>query len=296
MTVIGDFIYNLIVSKEKDKSFYLKYVRYLIVAVLGLCFLMFAPSTFGRFESEGVWATYSLFQKMAISIPVISNNLFGLFNFYNLFPTLLVASIIFVFAKTKDKFLWPFAVISILLGLGALTFDWLWLTFILGIIIFLAQAYIFLKNKDYRLLVIFVAIYAVVYALMVTTEYEVGRPNYYFCLIISILTMINVLRHINFEGRGVKVFNAIVAVTLLVVAAFEVNIYTYIGEIKKEREMAILEAKESGSKIIELKEIKEPYAKFHIDPNSPNNSSYWAYKSFLDYYGLDKDVETKIVK
>ena len=50
------------------------------------------------------------------------------------------------------------------------------------------------------------------------------------------------------------------------------------------------------SNILELKEIKEPYSRFHPDANSPESNNYWAYRYFKQYYNLNDDVKVKIVR
>jgi len=91
-------------------------------------------------------------------------------------------------------------------------------------------------------------------------------------------------------------FKGLLVVLFILLLCFEICIYSYIGEVRRDREINILKAKDNGAKIIELREIKAPYSRFHIDSNSPSDETYWAYKHFLHYYNLDDDVKTLLKK
>lgn len=295
ITIISDFILKKI-KKEKISKIEFKYLGYLISTILGLCVILLSPITLNRMSPDDTWSSYNIIEKLLIAIPAISQRNFGLFEFYNLFPNLLILSIIFALFKMKNKLFLPFTLITLLLGVTAFFLKLNWLTFIIAIIVFFTQSYIFFKEKNYKLIVILLSSFVVVYSVAITPEYIAGRPSYYFGLILSVITLINIFNHLNKTDISLKLLKPIALIALIATILIEINIYYHIGVVKTQREEAILEAKNTSSKLIKLKKIDEPYSKFHVEANCPSDDNYWAYKSFLNYYKLAKDVKVEMVE
>ena len=76
----------------------------------------------------------------------------------------------------------------------------------------------------------------------------------------------------------------------------EVYIQNKIGNVKKIREEQIEEYKSGNKKVLYYKKLDGKYSYYQIDANEPSSKDYYAYKLFLDYYGLDKDVKIVFVK
>lgn len=286
--IICDYFIDVFVNKENPKIIW-KYLLILSANIIGLLFIFLSPSTLGRIGT-GVFASYSLFEKINISIPVISDTLFNVFNIYNLYPSFIIISIIYYLFKSKDRLLKIF-----LIFIGVLLFirnfvDSGYVSFIVGLVILGFQIYIFIKNKNYNLIPILLAAYAFIYSLSITSEYTVTRTGIHTSLLLGIFTVYNFLYNKILCKSGL-IFTIIL---LLITMVFEIVIYSYIGFVKDARDDSIREVQSGKSKILKVKIIKSPFDRFHMDPNSPTDKNYWAYKPFQDYYKLPDDI--KIVK
>lgn len=285
--LLTDLFIKLFVQKE-DKKEIIKYLIYIFGAFLGFCFLMLAPSNLGRMTGNEVWNSLNLFEKISTSLPVISNNLFNVFNIYNLYPLMLLVSIIYYLRN--DKCLKWFIICAGLFMLLSFVSSWSWLAF--GILFLVFQCYIFVKNDDFKLIGVLLGGYAVLYSLAITPEYNASRTGFHLSLIMGMFTLYNFI-YLNDMSRCLKIlFFALLFITIIL----EVVIYSYIGFIKNKREEALDSVMNGESKVLNLKEIKAPFNRFHIDPNSPADKQYWAYQAFIDYYDLPEDISIKIVE
>lgn len=283
--IIVDYLIQIFINKE-DKKITWKYLLILFGNICGLLFIFLSPSTLGRM-SDAEWAKYSLFEKLNISIPAISNNLFNVFTIYNLFPALIIVSIIYYMFVNKDNKLKYFLIIvGILLCIGNFVNSG-YVYFALGLVILGFQIYIFVKNKDYKLIPIILSAYAFIYSLAVTPEYTVTRTGLHTSLLLGMFAFYNLLYN---KSMNKGIFITVI-VFALVTLVFELIIYSYIGSVKREREESIKEVQSGESKVLKTKIIKAPFDRFHIDSNSPTDKKYWAYKPFQDYYKLPDDIK-----
>ena len=285
--LVFDLFRQLYFEKE-DKKIIRKYVLYLIGAFVGFAFLMLAPSNLGRMNGSDSWSSLNLFEKLWQSLPVISENVFSLFDIYNLFPWILSISIIY-YLKANKNIKW-FILFGVLFATLSFISAWFWLAF--GILLLFYQSYIFVKNKDLKLIGILLGGYAVTYSLAITPEYEACRTAFHLLLIIGMCIIYN----FTYNNELTMLIKSVLIIGLVLSVLFEIIIYTYIGIVKRDREKYLNDVLEGKTNVLKVKEIKAPFDKFHIDPNSPANKEYWAYAAFEDYYHLPENVKIEIVK
>lgn len=285
--LLSDLFCKLFVEKE-DKKIIIKYIFYLIGAFLGFAFLMLSPSNLGRMAGNSEWASLNVFEKLFKAIPIISNKMFNVFDIYNLYPLLLLISIIYYLRKDRG-FKWLILSAGLLMILSVVT-SWGW--FLFGILLLLFQCYIFVKNKDYKLIGILLGGYAVIYSLAITTEYAACRTGFHLSLLMGMFIIYNFIYENDFSKR----LKTILIITLICTIIFEIIIYSYIGTVKIEREKSLNKVLNGDSQVLEVKIIKTPFDKFHIDANSPSDKNYWAYAAFEDYYKLSENIRIKLVE
>ena len=282
--LITDLLIKLFIEKKSPQLIKI-YLVFLIFSLIGFAFILLAPSTLNRLDGDVSWQKLSLIEKLSITIPTISANLFKI-DIYNLYPLLSILSISLYFCKKNGKkgICLSLAVIllyTIIYFIG--DFSW----FIMTILLFLLQTLIFWKEKNYKLISILVAINLISYSLAITNEYSAGRVNMHFDLFSFIFSAYNFLQ----VGKLNKPLRICAFILMLILIVLELIIYNYIGEVKRERLNSIKSVQQGKSKILETKLIKSPFDKFHIDANNPLDKNYWAYKAFEDYYQLPSDIE-----
>lgn len=287
--VLSDLLINLFIKKE-SKNIIKPYILFLILSICGFLFILLAPSTLNRLDGDSSWQNLSVIKKLMITIPVISSNLFRI-SIYNIYPLLNSLSIVFYFYKKDSKkaliiliILLILFIISYLLG----GFTW----FILSITLFLLQFIIFYHEKNYKLISILICIYLISYSIAITNEYSAGRVNMHFYLFSFAFSIYNYLKVEKFN----KLFKIVSFFLITILIILELVIYSYIGEVKRDRLNSIRKVQAGETKILETRIIKKPFDKFHIDANSPGDKKYWAYQAFEDYYKLPDDIEIIVKK
>ena len=281
-------LFRQLYFEREDKKIIIKYVFYLIGAFSGFAFLMLAPSNLGRMNGSNSWSSLNLFEKLCQSLPVISENVFSLFDVYNLFPWILSISIIY-YLKANKNIKW-FILLGILFAILSFVSAWFWLAF--GVLLLFYQGYIFVKNKDLKMIGMLLGGYAVTYSLAITPEYEACRTAFHLSLIMGMFSIYNFI-YDNGMSNIVKIITVLLLISTII---FEIIIYSYIGFVKTEREKSLEKVLSGESKVLETKLIKNPFDKFHIDANGLTGKGYWAYSAFDDYYNLPDDIRIKVVK
>ena len=286
--VVSDCLIKIFVYKE-DRKITFKYLFLLFGTICGLMFIFLSPSTLGRI-GDAEWAKYTLFEKLNISIPTISDNIFNVFNIYNLFPAIIIISIIYYLFINKDNKLKYFLALIVILLIVGVFLDNGYVYFALGLVILMFQIYIFVKNKDYKLIPIILSAYAFIYSLAITPEYTVTRTGLHTSLLLGMFAFYNFL----YNGKFNRVLLILTNVFLVITLILELIIYSYIGDVKREREESIEAVQNGETNVLHTKIIKAPFDRFHIDPNSPTDKDYWAYKPFQDYYNLPDDIKIMV--
>jgi len=293
--IIADFIKILIDKKEKlDKKTILLYLGYVVFAVVGGLIVLKAPGNTVRTSTAQWWYDMPFIDRIFKSIPVVSSNLFGLFNIENLIPTILVITLIFYGIKLKNKLVNITTLSVTLISILSVVLNNGWLYFVLCILIFIDLIIINYINKDNDMSALTLAFYAVVFSMIITPEYSGARPNYYIYIWMMIYICIFINNFLN-KKSVINIFKVIIIIFSMFMCYREIKIYNYIGNIHKERLSQIEKVKKEDLKVLEYKIIDEKYAKYHPDSNSPSDNSYWAYTYFRYYYVLDEDVTIKLV-
>lgn len=174
-------------------------------------------------------------------------------------------------------------------------FDNGWIYFLLSILVFVNILLINYYEKDNKLSVIMLAMYAVVFSMIITLEYLRARPNYYIYLWMIICTIIYLFRIVT-NKKVVKIIEISSIFLVVIMCLNELDIYTNIGQVHKERLNAIKEVKEKNLTVLKLKQIDDKYGKYHPDANCPDSKDYWAYKYFVYYYELPENIEIELVE
>jgi len=290
--LLVDFINEKIIKKSNLNH----YNKYIISLILGSLIIFLSPGNNGRIDMMYPWWNeLSLIEKLVKTIPEVSINFLNLSNIYNIIPLVFIIFFLVELKNSKLKNRYIYVIINLLLSVVSFITNSGWIYLLLAISLFFSVIIYNHSEKRNKESIIFISFYAVVFSMILTPEFSCARPNYYMYIwmIIYIVKWIyEFIEENKFKRTFYLVF--IFIVTLLLIN--EVEIYSYIGSIKNERLERIELLKKENGKVLELKEIKEPYAKFHPDANSPENNNYWAYRYFIQYYDLSNDIEIKIIK
>ena len=284
--IISDYIIQIVLKKE-SKKITKYYIIMLVLSLLGFSFILFAPSTLNRISGDSNWEKLSLFDKLLLTLPVISSNIYNI-NLYNLYPIINYSSFMYYFYnKSIKKGIIITISIIILYILCCIIGGIIWL--ITSLILFIIQFIILLNEKEYKLISLLISSYLIAYSLCVTNEYSYGRVNFHFMLFNYIFSLYNFLI-IGKKNLILNISSIIIMVALIII---EVYIYSYIGQVKDERLKSIKDVQNGKTNVLETKLIKSPFDRFHVDANSPVDKQYWAYAAFEDYYKLPQDVIIK---
>ena len=293
--IIFDIIKNLIENKKIGKKDAILYLIYIALCILGGLINIKSPGNIYRMSLENDWYNLSIIEKFKISLPVISKEVFGIFDTENMIPTLFILLLCITLFKTKDKYNIISGVFIFLLSILSYVTNNGWLYFILAIVIIIGLIIYNYKNKKLSIIVLWISFYSVIYSMAITPLYDSNRPNYYIYLfmICNICIFLNILSN----RKIINNFIIVLFVCLLIYTGYtEYKIYSYIGSIKQERLNEILKVKKDNLKILNIKKINDKYSKYHAECNSPENKDYWAYNYFIYYYELPNDIDVRLVE
>lgn len=293
--IVFDLIKNIVEKKIeiKSKKIFL-YLLYIVLSILGGLVVLKAPGNAARMSTTAWWYDMSLIDRLCKSIPVVSLNLFKIFNIDNLIPTIFLVLLAIYGIKQKSKVTKVFSILIILCSIFSFIFNNGWIYFVLSILVCANLLIINYLNDNNDMNVLTMSFYAVVFSMIITPEYFAARPNYYMYIwmIINIVLFINYITDNKIIIKLIQIFSILL---VLFTGIREYKIYTYIGNVQSDRLKQIELVKKNNLKVIKYKKIDEKYAKYHPDANLPSDSSYWAYNYFLTYYKLPKDVEIELV-
>ena len=290
--IIGDAFIRLVVLRE-NKGDLIKYFAFLLGSVCCFLFLYLSPSTASRMTWNGdAWLEMPFIDKMLLAIPIISSSLFNCFNIYNLIPLFMVISLMYFMINSFGKKSLIFIVLTLIMIGLCFVLNNGWMYFALGIYILISQVFIFYKNGDIKLIPFIFIAYALSYALALTPEYLALRTGFFTLLLLGMFTIYNFY---NFKRFSV-IIKILFALLLAGLIIFEIIIYSYIGSVKNVRDDSIADVLNGNSDTVYVKEIKDPFNKFHIDANEPSSRDYWAIAMFERYYGLPEGVKIEFIK
>lgn len=273
----------------KNKKIITSKIIYFIPLIISYIFLMKAPSVLLRLNINSEWNSLNIVEKVFKSLPVVSFNFLNLYNIYNLIPAIFIVLLLLCLIKSKIKYNKIFATAIFILSLLIIFTKNNWFYFLLAIVVFITVIYYNYLNDRNNLSIVFVSMYAVVFSMILTSEYTNGRPNYfaYLFIIILIIVMLYDLLNKKLEIIFTILFSILFAVTIF----SDVFVYKNIGDISQERQKNIEECSKNNCEILKLKTVPNKYALYHIDINSPSDSNYFAYKHFINYNKLNKNIK-----
>lgn len=279
--IIFKIILDFILNKKVDKKDLLLFIPLIISG----CFLFLAPSMHNRLGADN---NVNLIKQLTTSLPVISLNLLNILNANNLVPFIFIT--LFLIKILKGDYKYKYCLISALLLNIVLIFIIKnnWLYFSLSILVLLITFCINHKDKRDNLSIIMISFYAISYSLCLTNEYVFGRSNYFF----YIFLIFNIVLYLN---DIMKVGNAHLILLSIILGGLlfnEISIYKEIGNIKDIRLNQIKEFKKTKKRKLYLKKAPKKYYNYQMDCNEPQ-SYYFAYKYYLNYYGLKDNTKIR---
>lgn len=288
--IIFDILYEKIIKKTITKNKFLFFIPLLISIV----FLLFGPGTFSRINSNNTWSNLSIFEKLALSIPVVSKNLFNLRDIKNILPIVYLILLLISLLKSKLKYKNILIIFLILISSICLFTNNGWFYFILVVLIFLIDSYYNIFEEREKNVIIHLSMLAIVFSMIITNDYANSRPNYfyYLYLIYSSVILFNQL----FEKINYKRILPCLYVLLLVLLLHEAIVYNKIGRIHEVRLDQIKQAIENKNDVLYLKKIPSKFSLYHIDTNEPSSKDYFAYKYYIDYYKLNDKIVIEFVE
>lgn len=283
-----------IMNAYKEKKIITIEILHFIPLIISAIFLLNAPSVTIRSNSNELWNSLNIVQKLLVSLPVVSKN-FILNGNYNNFISIFYIIVLSVgILKNNLKYKRLIFVISILLTILSICFDNGWLYFILSIFLFVITIYYLISTKKINLIPVFISMYAITFSMAITPDYDNYRTSYIVYLFLIILLIIIILEIM--KKNSLKIIIVIFSILCGILLVNEIYSYTVIGLIHKERNDNINSCRENNCRILSLKEIPSKYGFYHMDINSPQDSDYFAFNSFINYYDLGKDIEINYYK
>lgn len=283
---ISFLILMIILDFYNNKKINYKKLIYFIPIIIGGVFLLKAPGNALRMQEYAWWYEMSIVQRLLTSIPELSFNLFNIKNIYNVIPIIYIVNLLIT---NKSKKILNISMICLAISAIIFKSGWIYLVIaILGITMDLINQY---KEKKYKLMVITIACYATAYAMILTPLFNSVRTNYtlylYFIIRISMI-QIKLLENSKLYKKFITV---IILVLFCITMGLEIYAYTHIGNIYRDRIKAIEDAKANNLDTVYLKKIEKPFSMLHPESNEPEGSEYWAYRYFLQYYGLNEEIK-----
>lgn len=282
--IISTIIFEKFICKKEIKNRLMLFIP----LIISYCFLLLGPGTLSRIVSDSNWDSLSIIEKLNISLPKVSVNLFKLNNIYNLIPLIYTVILILNLLINKDKKSIYLIILLVLNIISIFIFNNNWLYLLLVIIVFLTDLYNNYKNNRLNLSIIHLSMLAIVYSMAITSDYANGRPNYFYYLYLIIIISITFYK-IN-KDKIKKILSIMLFIFLVSLLGFECKNFYELGKIKDSRHESIKEFKNEEKKILYLKSVPNNLQLFQIDANEPASKEYFAYRYFIDYYDLPDDI------
>lgn len=284
--VIFNIIYDYIFEHKINKKKFLLFIP----LIMSGAFLFLSPAVLYRIDSTN-WNNYNFFEKVYLSFPVISKNIYYIKTIHNVLPCIFISIVLLKLFRynKKGKYIFIIPIISLIIPI--LVFENNWLYLVLSILLILSVFYINYNDNRNKLSLIFISFYGVAYSMCLTIEYLYGRPNYFILIFIILLSTLYI--YDIFKEKDIKKLIWILIPILIYLLLNEIHIYTKIGKVHKERINSI--ENYSGGTLY-LKELEEKYAGYHIDANLSGVKGYYTYGFFINYYNLPKNIEIEYIK
>lgn len=285
--VLGDILIDYFKNKKINKIKLL----YFIPLLFGIMSTILSPGNIYRSGLNQEWNSLSIFEKVYISIPVVSKNLFNINSIYTLNPTFFVFSIILLLIQKKEKKYFFLFIILILNVASCYIFNNGWLYFILSILIYIIASMYFYEKRDYKYILLLTAIYANSFFVIMIDEYSTIRPSYHSYLFMGITGFI-ILNNLNYNK---KIYHYLMSILCIILILIEINLYHDLGKVVDERMESVRDVQNRKTDTLKVKQYHD-YGGIHIDVNSPSDTDYWAYKFYLKYYNLSPNTKVEVVE
>lgn len=281
-------IFDLVIKKIKKEKIYKKYLLYILAICISSVFIFACPGNQNRIDSSA-WNHLNLLSKLSISIPVVSYNLFNLRSINHIVPAIYIISIQFCLFKLKEKKAKILILLNISISLLGIIFNNGYMYFIFAALLLISDIYINYVKKRYNLINITLGFYAIAFSMILVSEYAASRPNYFFYIYAILSIIINVFQRDLNKNKFKNLLITIFIISFCILLGNEIYIYKNIGDVYKAREETINKCKAENCEKLFLKKVPKNLSKYHVDSNAMN-SNYFAYRYFINYYGLN-DVE-----
>lgn len=282
--VLCNIIYDFIKNKKIKKD-YLLY----IISFSGTLILLLSPSNQARLVSDHVWNTLNIFEKLNLSLPVISSDILNILSPYYPLAYIFILSIILLLLKNKDRF----SIINISLIILNMILIYItnnnWLYFTLVLLLVIGEFYSHLKNKNYDLLFLSLSIYAVVYSNSILPTYSAGRPNYYFFMYAIIISIIIFNKYLNNIPKP-NIISSFLIIVLCLLLTNEIYVYHKIGTYHQIRLNQIENFINNPTDTLTLKAIPSQFGMYHMDINYPDKT-WFNYPYYIQYYKLPENID-----
>ena len=287
--IIGNIVKDYVLERKISK----KYIGYIIVIIISSLFIFLSPGNQSRSSTwYDSWNSLNWFGRLNLSIPAVSKNVFEI-SLHNLVSTFYILVLLIRIFKSNNLLVKKICIVTIPILVVSLILNNGWIYFIIAIIMFFLNIYLYYEKEQYDYVIICVSFFAIAFSMILTPEYMAGRPNY-FLYLYFILASIMLLYPVIPKKSYLAVCLLIIMISVMCYGR-EIVMFNYIGNITKSRYKAIENYKKGKTKEI-LYPAQKKYNWAVTESNSPADTKYWAYKHFCNYYHLKQDTPIKLVK
>lgn len=274
---------------EYIKTKKISYLKELIPIVMGGAILLLSPGNLARNDSYGEWYMMNIFEKINLSLPIVSKSVFSLFNIKNLIPTIYIVIILLKLLFENYNLKIKSCLISLIILLCALAIftNITYFYAAIAIILLITETYIHITNKEEKEIPIQYGFYAVAFSMIITPLYNSFRPNLLLHTYFIYVICKYIIQLLNNKKTFKKIVLILSLILFIILCCFEGNIYYTIGKYHRIRLNQIEEYNKNPNGVLYLKKIPDKYNNYHEDCNNVTKE-FWTYKWFIWYYGINE--------
>lgn len=288
--ILGHIVYDFYKKEKWNPS----YGYYFLALLLAGIFIFASPGNRIRNNTwYPEWNKLNWIERLTMTIPVVAKNMFGIEGIHKLVPMFFTGTLLAMLWMNKKKESKIFFGILLLTYIVAIITNNGWIYLIFSMFLFLFEFYLHEQEKN-DLSVASLSFYAIVYSMIITPEYQGGRPNYFMYGYMIFMILYWIQPYLK-EKVGI-LFTIFIFLGFSLFAVREISIYSSIGKVLRNREAQIEKVKKENLKVLEFQAIKKEDRRYHMEPNAPALKEYWAYKYFCTYYNLPKEIEVKLIE
>lgn len=286
--------YIILNSIEYLKTKKILCLKEFIPIILGGAILLLAPGNLARNGSYSQWYAMNIFERINLSLPVVSESVFSLFNINNIIPTIYIIIILLklIFDSYNLKIKSFFISFILLLCAMAFYINIYYFYVLIAIFLFIVQIYIFIIDKEEKEISILFGFYAIAFSMILTPLYNSFRPNLLLHIYFIYLICKYTFELLNNKKTLKNIILILISFLFLFSCFLEIKIYYNIGYYHKIRLNQIEKYNETSNGVLYLEKIPEKYTKYHQDCNNVNEE-FWTYRWFVWYYGIEEGTKIK---